>query len=132
MKKLCTIMMLGVLAFAGTAAAEKYGDLTISTKTFLPPSSSYYHGYCEVTFQISNDSSTNAHTVRVEFPRESGNILATRSLRVEAGATANCIIYLPASSYYDTYAKIEIDGTRQRDDLRVAAPSSGKIGYYSS
>lgn len=130
MKKFFVTATISLLALAFNAQAERYGDLDIIAKTFLPPSTQYYHGYCEVTFQITNNSQKNAHEVNVEFPGEiSGNsTFATRTVKVGPDSTVNCVIYMPQDDYYDFRTKIKIDGSLQKEMLPVAMTPGGYRG----
>lgn len=105
------VLSLSVSATSQENQARRYGDVLIEVEA--PPPGNAEHGYSEFRVTISS-SSSKPHSVTLSLPDSTSSSMATRSTRVEPGATVTASLFLPALPVPGGFGlAVTIDGAGQ-------------------
>jgi hypothetical protein len=105
-------LFLILILFGLPAAAEDFGDITVSAQSMY--SGNTFHGYAETRVTLQNHSLTRTHLVTLVFPNNSwnsGNVInrLSRSVKLDPGARAVVpLLQPPLPAYGDGMMRVEI------------------------
>lgn len=119
-----------VLPMLALAQLQNFGDVTVVVEAMH--TSGVGEGYAEFRATITNNSGTQAHKVTLLLPNYSydntwgGVREVRRTVELAPLSTADIVFFSPSLASYTTSAEVQIDGTRQREQVVIG---NGKVGF---